>query len=177
MQSAPGRRRARNHRLRARPGLPLPAARVGPEVDQWKPCETQWGVILERRSGWHGIHVRPNRKHMFFLYTLAGRTYAIDMEPFLTGAVLTYNILEDFDVAAAILPLAVLEDAYTDADVLGVFRFRVRGGPAPGGGFLLAAEAGCRLIEPLPRPRRAEAPEGDEEAGDGAGLETCPKDL
>ncbi|CAK0870746.1 unnamed protein product [Prorocentrum cordatum] len=161
MQSAPGRRRARNHRLRARPGLPLPAARVGPEVDQWKPCETQWGVILERRSGWHGIHVRPNRKHMFFLYTLAGRTYAIDMEPFLTGAVLTYNILEDFDVAAAILPLAVLEDAYTDADVLGVFRFRVRGGPAPGGGFLLAAEA----------------PEGDEEAGDGAGLETCPKDL
>ena len=170
MESAPGRRRDRNQRLRARPGLQAPAARLGPEGDQWRPCATQWGAILERRSGWHGIRVHPDRKHMLFLYTLAGRTYAIDMEPFSTGALLTYTILDDFDVAAAIRPLADLEDAFTDAAVRGVFVFRMRGGPAPGGGLLLAAEAGRRLTEPLPRPRRAAGP-SDDDAADGAGSE------
>ncbi|CAK0833528.1 unnamed protein product [Prorocentrum cordatum] len=170
MESAPGRRRARNQRLRARHGLPAPAARLGPEGDQWRPCATQWGAILERRSGWHGIRVHPDRKHMLFLYTLAGRTYAIDVEPFSTGALLKYNIFEDFDVAAAIRPLAVLEDVFTDAAVRGVFGFRMRGGPAPGGGLLLAAEAGRRLTEQLPRPRRAAEP-SDDDASDGSGSE------
>jgi len=67
MQTAPAARRERSHRLRARPDLPQPVPRIEPKVANKVPFTTQWAAHLDHRIGWHGLHIQPNDKLMFFV--------------------------------------------------------------------------------------------------------------
>ena len=54
VRDAPGRRRQGNVRVGARLGLPVPGRRFQPQADRGK-ATAAWAIILEGRTGWHGI--------------------------------------------------------------------------------------------------------------------------
>ena len=55
--AAPKRRRDLNIRIDKRPGLPTGVKRIKPQADRSN-VSTEWGRLLEWRTGWYGIEWR-----------------------------------------------------------------------------------------------------------------------
>ena len=77
-EAAPRRRQQYNIRVAGRPGLPRAARRLQPQAERNR-VTTEWGKLLELRTGWYGLDTASGRRMFFVLYHL-GCTYVVDME-------------------------------------------------------------------------------------------------
>lgn len=64
IREAPGRRRQGNVRVGARRDLSVPGRRFQPQADLCNATAT-WAIILEGRTGWHGISTAAKRRGFY----------------------------------------------------------------------------------------------------------------
>ena len=155
MVSAPERRRACSVRVRARPDLPAPAARLQPVRDLSR-CTAAWAANLAYRTGWFGIQTRGQGVVMVFLILLRGQSYYVNLRNrAATGA--PKCLLDDtFSLVRSVHALPHLEDLLADEEVLQVYEFQVKGAAATGarGGVLITADKCSKVTAPAPKPKQ-----------------------
>ena len=77
MVSAPAARRKGNVRISARPDLPPAVNRIQPLQAKAAAVHTEWGRILQYRTGWHGIKTRQKGVLVVFTLLLNRRTHYV----------------------------------------------------------------------------------------------------
>ena len=136
--AAPKRRRDLNIRIDKRPGLPKPAKRIQPQADRSK-ASTEWGRLLEWRTGWYGIEWRSaaeatSEQRLFYMVCHRSSCFVIDLESHRVPG--RYRITGTFRITDNMMSLAEFERKFSSNDVNTVYtlyKFDVEGSsPAPG---------------------------------------------
>ncbi len=178
--AAPKRRRDVNIRVDKRPGLPTPVKRIQPQEDRRRPT-TEWGKLLEWRTGWYGFGAASGRR-LFYMVRHLWITYVIDLESHRVQGEHPYHLSGDFSITDSMMPLSTFERKCSHDEVHTVYEFDVKGSgpmPAPGGcsskGTLLKI-VGFRVIT-TPVPARCRSAEADDDSCEDLGLEHQQSDL
>jgi len=175
------RRGAINNRVDKRPGLPTPANRVQPVIYK-QLVNTEWGKLLQWRSGWHlldefiavgDLQQNETQRRMYLLFVVRHKwtTYIMDLEQCLKPeGLFPYHVKGDFKLNQSMKPLCKFEQLFRRDAVRTVYSCQVEGcGPAATRDLAATGDSGVflkpvmRLIITTPTSYRNKLPieEGD----------------
>ena len=101
-----------NIRIEKRPGLPTGVKRIQPQADRSN-VSTEWGRLLEWRTGWHGIEWRSaadeaTNMRLFYMLSHRSSCFVIDLESHRVPG-RGYRITGTFRITENMMSLAAFE--------------------------------------------------------------------